>query len=119
MRTNPAYAALAYRKAIIGQVIADLTAHYTSAMGDDPKRVIICEEVLHADAEVPVEEIGMFLGELHQQEETLRLELLKFEFVRRKDEQKAEQVRKPKQPKAAASKRGRAARGKAAAKRGQ
>ncbi len=116
MRTNPAYAALAYRKAILGEVIARLTVDYTAAMGNNPSRVIVCEEVLREDSDVPPGEIGSYLEELQQQEESLRLELLKFDFVRR-DEQKAKQVRKPQQPKAATSKRRSTTKGKAAGKR--
>ena len=100
-RTNPAYAALAYRKAIVAELVARLQHDYTAAMGENPSRVIISDEVPKVDSEVPEEEIGMYIEELQQEEESLRLELLKFDFVRR-DEQ-AEEVRV--KPKAAKGKR--------------
>ncbi len=116
--TNPAYAVLAYRKAIVGEIIARLQHEYTSAMGEDPSKTIFAEEVPKIDSEVPEEEIGSYIEELQQEEESLRLELLKFDFVRR-DEQEAKQVRKPQQPKAAAGKRVAATKGKPARKRKQ
>lgn len=105
-RTNPAYAALAYRKAILGELITRLTSEYTGAMGDNPSKVILSGDLVREDSEVPEEEIGMFVEQLQQEEESLRLQLLKFDFVRR-DEQKAEEVRNE-QPKDPAGKRSRA-----------
>lgn len=110
-RTNPAYAALAYRKAVIAEVIERLNGEYTSAMGDNPSRVIISDDVIREDSEVPEKDIGAFVEELQQEQESLRLQLLKFDFVRR-DEQATKEVRKQ-QPKAAASPRVGAAKGSA------
>lgn len=82
-RTNPAYAYLAYRRAIVGQVVALLKKDYTSAFGGPPDNVIVSEDVFRDEAEVPEAEIHRFINELQQTEESLRLELLKFEFVKR------------------------------------
>lgn len=116
-RTNPAYAALAYRKAVIAEVIERLNGEYTSAMGDNPSRVIISDDVIREDSEVPEKDIGAFVEELQQEQESLRLQLLKFDFVRR-DEQATEEVRKQ-QPKAAAVSRVGAAKGPAGKRKKQ
>jgi hypothetical protein len=92
--TNPAYAALAYRRAVLGEVVSLLSREYTEQNGVPAKGVIYAEEISRSDSEVPQEEIGRFMEELQQEEESLRLELAKFDFVRR-DEQKPKQVRKP------------------------
>ena len=81
-RTNPAYAYLAYRKAIVGHVVAMLVKDCTSALGE-PEQHISSEDVFRDEAEVPEREIHQFINELQQQEESLRLEMLKFDFVKR------------------------------------
>lgn len=95
-RTNPAYAALAYKKAILGEVIARLSGEYTAAMGDQPSRVIVSDDIVREDSEVPEEEIGAFIEQLQQEEESLRLQLLKFDFVRRDEPSEQTGIRQPK-----------------------
>ena len=83
IRTNPEYAVMAYRKALLGQCIAHLT-RFTSSMGEAPREKVIAEEVIREESEVPEEEIQDFILGLEQERESLRLELAKFEFVKRK-----------------------------------
>ena len=87
VRTNPAYAALAYRRTIIHQTITYLKREYVG-VDEDPKQKLICEEVLAAEAEVPVEEVATYLQELEREKHELTLELGKFEFTRRDNDQK-------------------------------
>lgn len=115
MRTNPAYVTLAYRKAVISETIARLM-EYTSSMGTKPNRVIISDEVLREDSEVPEREIVGYIEGLQQEEESIRLEMLKFDFVRR-DEQAPSKVRQLE--KAPARKRSTATKSAAAKKRKQ
>lgn len=84
LRTNPAYASLAYRRTIVHQTITYLKREYVG-LDEDPKQTLLCEEVLAADAQVPVEEVAQYLGELEQEKHRLTLELGKFEFTRRSD----------------------------------
>jgi hypothetical protein len=83
MKTNPAYAHLAYRKAILTETIALLRRKYTPDHTDDVPKRLLCEEVMHCDAEVPQEEINEFLGELEAGRAEIDLEMKKFEFVRK------------------------------------
>ncbi len=91
IKTNPAYAYLAYRRAIVQDIIAHLQNSYLGGRGDDPQRKILSDEVFHVDAEVPREEIENYVGELMQKDAHLELEMAKFEFSKKdEDEQKAE-----------------------------
>jgi hypothetical protein len=92
-RTNPVYAQLARRRAIIGHVVSLLSSDYTSSMGDEqPERVIHADDVFPEDNPVPEEDIQGYIGELELEGEQLRLEMLKFNFV--KQDEKTSQVRK-------------------------
>jgi hypothetical protein len=86
-RTNPEYAAMAYRRAIIGNCIAHLMT-LTSSMGEEPKGKIISEDVVREDSVVPEDEINDYIFELKQEHESLQLEMAKFEFVKREDDDK-------------------------------
>lgn len=86
-RTNPAYAALAWRRTIIHQTITYLKREYVG-VDEDPKQKMICEEVLAADSVVPIEEVANYLQELEREKHELTLELGKFEFTRRNNDQK-------------------------------
>ena len=84
-RTNPAYATLAYRKAVVGHLITYLVKDYTSARGGEPAETITSEDVFREDDEVPESEIHRYIQELQQEEESTRLQMLKFDFVERQD----------------------------------
>ena len=73
---------MAYRKALLGECIAHLTG-YTPAMGERPKGKIVSEDIIREDSEVPQEEVQEFILELQQEAESLRLEMKKFDFVKR------------------------------------
>lgn len=83
-RVNEAYSALAYRRAIIKETIMYLRREF---LGDDdePSRRVVCEDMPQSECEVPQREVESFMEELIEQEADLRLELSKFEFVRRSD----------------------------------
>lgn len=115
MKTNPAYLELAYRKAIVGEVIQLLRAQYTPAYGDEPEKTVVCEDVFRDDSEVPQAYLEDFIADLTKQEADLDLELNRFEFVRRQEEH-GSSVSSAKAAKGGGVRR--QARGKAKAKRG-
>lgn len=83
MRTNPAYLELAYKKAVVVELMNVLREKYTPAFGDTPDKTIICEDVFRDDSEVPQDAIEEFIKELAVQESKIDLELNRFEFVKR------------------------------------
>ena len=83
-RTNPVYLEIAYRKAVLGEVISLLRSNYTGAYDDAPKNVIVSEDVLREESDVPEEAVQQLIVDMQQQEESLRLDLLRFDFVERK-----------------------------------
>lgn len=86
IKTNEAYAAIAYRRTILRDVITHLRRQYIGVDGE-PKAQLICEEVFQVDSIVPQEEVNRVVEELVDQDAELQLELSKFEFTR-KDERK-------------------------------
>lgn len=87
-RTNPAYAHIAYKKAILDHVVTLLQTEFTTAYGDEePNQVILSEDVFREDSQVPEEEIHEFIADLQQQSESLRLDLRKFTFTQHDQEQ--------------------------------
>ncbi len=85
-RLNPAYLEIACRKAIVHEMIDHLTSKYTTAMGgSSPARLIKSDDVFGSENAVSEESIIRYIQELQQEEEGLRLELLKFDFVRKDD----------------------------------
>ena len=60
--------------------------------GDEPEKVIHAEDIFPEDNPVPEEVINEFVNELELEGEELRLEMLKFNFV--KQDEKTTQVRK-------------------------
>ena len=92
IRTNPAYASLAYRRTIVHQAITYLRREFVG-LDEDPKQKIICEEVLASEAVVPVEEVISYIEELEREHHALSLELGKFQFTRRNDEQEQQDQR--------------------------
>jgi len=79
-RTNPAYAFIAYRRAILKHVSALLTRDYCSLPNEEPAKHIYSDEVFTCDREVPSEDIGLFIEDLEREDAKLLLELNKFEF---------------------------------------
>jgi hypothetical protein len=94
-KTNPQYAAIAYRRTLLHNVITYLKRNYVG-LDSDPKDQLICEEVFHVDRVVPPEEIDEFIEELENEEESLRLELGRFEFTRKSDEQRKNKTQRGK-----------------------
>lgn len=84
IKTNPAYAALAYRKAIIHTLIYKLKRDCIGDSSNPPKEKLVSEDVFPVDGEVPVEEVALFVEELVDQKEAIELEMAKFEFTRKK-----------------------------------
>jgi hypothetical protein len=85
-RTNPVYAKLAFRRAIVVHVASLLNSDFTSSMGsDEPEKVIHAEDVFPEDNPVPEDEIQDYVNELELEDEQLRLEMLKFNFVKHDD----------------------------------
>ena len=98
IRTNPAYAALAYRRTIIHNAIIMLKREFVG-MDSDPNKKMLCEDVLAVDSEVPAEEIAQYVEELEQEHHSLTLELGKFEFTRKnQNEPKQQQAQKARHP---------------------
>lgn len=90
-KTNPAYAALAYRKAILHHLSYHLQRNCLAAPGVEPKEKVISEDVFTIDSEVPFAEIESFLEGLIDEEEKIRLEMAKFEFTRKHNDEQEPQ----------------------------
>jgi hypothetical protein len=80
IRTNPAYAYLAYRKAILKHTINYLLSDVVGANGYAPKTTLVCDDVFREDSDVPPEEVLTFVEQLQQEEADLQLEMNKFDF---------------------------------------
>ena len=93
IRTNEAYAAIAYRRTILRDVITYLRRQYIGADGE-PKAKLVCEEVFQVDSIVPPEEVGRVVEELIDEEAGLQLELGRFEFTRKDEQAKASRRQK-------------------------
>jgi hypothetical protein len=79
-RTNPAYAFIAYRRAILKHISALLTRDYCSLPNEEPAKHMYSDEVFLCDREVPSEDIGLFIEDLEREDAKLLLDLNKFEF---------------------------------------
>jgi hypothetical protein len=82
IQTNPAYAALAYRRTVLKHVVTSLRRDHIG-LDTEPKEVLICEDVFQVDAHVPIEEVGYVVEDLVEEIEELSLEMSKFEFSKR------------------------------------
>ena len=87
MRTNPAYAEIAYRRSILRHLVNHMLTRFVSRTGQPASEVIVCDEVFREDSEVPDTSIMAFIEELQETEALVALELGKFEFRRRDGEQ--------------------------------
>jgi predicted mannosyl-3-phosphoglycerate phosphatase (HAD superfamily) len=90
MKTNDAYAYLAYRKAIIQYTINHLMIDVLGVNGTEPKQKIFSDQVFRSDSEVPHDEIQQYVEELQEREAQLNLEMGKFEFKKVDDAEKQE-----------------------------
>ena len=82
MKTNEAYAQIAYRHAIIGEIIAGLRNDFMALDSDKPQKTIHCEQVFPEDSEVPQGALISVINELEQESESLRIELSKFQLTK-------------------------------------
>lgn len=81
-KTNPAYAALAYRRTILNEVVFHLRRKFLGVDGD-PQSKLVCEEVLYTDHIVPLVEVEAFVDDLIDEEAQLSIEMGQFEFKQR------------------------------------
>lgn len=81
LRTNPAYAHLAYRKTIVTREIVFLRRTYLGDELTSPREVLVCEEVFPQDQQVPQEEIQHRIETLTEEAAQLDVELRKFQLV--------------------------------------
>lgn len=81
LRTNSAYAHLAYQKSIIRREIIFLRRTFVGDELSDPREVLICEEVFQQDQKVPQEAVQHRIEELTEEAARLDLELHKFQLV--------------------------------------
>lgn len=79
-RTNPAYAYLAYRRAIINHVTHLLVTDYVAPVDGEANESIFSDDVFKSDSQVPISEIKLYLEELQAEDARLQLEMNKFEF---------------------------------------
>lgn len=83
LKTNPIYAVIAYRKAILQEAISLVQRQFIGAGGAEPRDHIVCEDVFSIDSQVPVEEIQQFVHDLQAQKLQLELEMNEFDFGRK------------------------------------
>jgi hypothetical protein len=93
LRTNPAYAHLAYQKSIKNREIVFLRRTYLGDEVTDPREVLVCEEVFPQDSKVPQEAIQHRIEELTEEVAALEIELRRFELVPRNGQGHNEQKR--------------------------
>lgn len=81
LRTNPAYAHLAYKKAILRRTIVFLRRTFVGDELTDPRETLVCEEVFPVDSNVPQEEIQHYIENLTDEEAEIQRQLSKFQLV--------------------------------------
>lgn len=81
LRTNPAFAHLAYRKTIITRTLTFLRRTYLGDEISEPKETLICEEVFPTDSHVPQEEIQHYMESLTDEAAQIEVELSRFRLV--------------------------------------
>lgn len=79
-RTNPAYAYLAYRRAIVNHITHLLVFDYIAPTDSEANESIFSDDVFKTDSQVPISEIKLYLEELQAEDARLQLEMNKFEF---------------------------------------
>jgi hypothetical protein len=95
IKTNPAFAALAYRKTVLTNTVAHLRREYIG-LDTEPKSTMLCEDVFQVDSKVPIAEVGFVVEDLIEEIEELKLEMAKFEFTKREHVSKRRKARKSK-----------------------
>ena len=83
LRTNPAYAALAYRKTIIGFTKTQLRRKFLGDEVSGPRETLVCEEVFPVDSKIPPESVQEYIESLSREEADLDVQLRKFELTPR------------------------------------
>jgi hypothetical protein len=92
LRTNPAYAHLAYRKTIVAHTKVLLRRKFLGDEVSGPRETLVCEEVFPVDARIPPEAIQEYIEGLSREEAELDVELRRFELTTREpNEQKRPQ----------------------------
>jgi len=81
-RTNPAYAFLAYRRAILEHTINHLLEDAIGVEGDAPMVQLVSPLVFREDERVPKDDIVAFVQELEEQLAEVKTQMGKFMFVR-------------------------------------
>jgi hypothetical protein len=90
MRTNPEYALLAYRKAILMEVISLIRQRHLSDEGAD--KPLYAEDVFHADAQVPRENFAQYVQELEVERADLERKLFTFELTQKQTKEQKPNV---------------------------
>lgn len=81
LRTNPAFAHLAYRKTVIARTVVFLRRTYLGDAMTGPKETLICEEVFPVDSHVPQEAVQHYIESLVEEEADIERQLSRFELV--------------------------------------
>jgi arylsulfatase A-like enzyme len=81
LRTNPAFAHLAYEKAITTRIKVFLRRTYLGDEQSKPRETLVCEEVFPIDAHIPQESIQHYIEQLSEKEADLDRQLKRFELV--------------------------------------
>jgi hypothetical protein len=81
LRTNPAYAALAYRKTIIAFTKVHLRRKFLGDEVSGPREVLVCEEVFPIDSKIPPEAVQEYIETLSREESEIDVQLRKFELT--------------------------------------
>jgi len=81
LRTNPVYAHLAYRKAILTRAAVFIRRTYLGDELTDPKEVLVCEDVFPQDAQIPQEEFQHYLEHLNEEIADVSRQLSRFQLV--------------------------------------
>ena len=97
MKTNPAYAELAYKKALLGEAI-DHFGRFTEALGLPARGEVHSEDLIRSDSKVPENVVNSFIVDLRQQRETVMLEMARFDFVKRESNDQEQQQTQRKSP---------------------
>jgi hypothetical protein len=81
LRTNPAYAHLAYQKSLINKTILYLRRTFLGDEISDPREILVCEEVFQQDQQVPQEAVQHYIEKLTEEAAGLDVELRRFQLV--------------------------------------
>ena len=98
LKTNPAYAHLAYQKAITTRVITFLRRNFIGDELTDPREILVCEDVFQQDQKVPQEEVMHFIQRLVEKNAQLDVELKRFQLVAPTQQQGRHEQRATKGP---------------------